>query len=251
MKETDLQAKIKCSYRSILGHKLSGIYVHGSLAFGCFRWEVSDIDFLVVVNAPLEQCEKEALISSLLELDTYAPSKGFEMSVVLERVCAPFLYPTPFELHFSNAHKALCRENLSEYCRTMNGTDKDLAAHFTVIRQVGQVLYGKPIPEVFAEVPKAAYLDSILGDVADAVEAITEQPVYYILNLCRVLDCLESGQVLSKEQGGLWGIQNLPTDAEIIRAALDAYLGNAPFAASEDTCKTFAANMLRRIQKHK
>ena len=26
---------------------LTGIYVHGSLAFGCFRWEKSDVDFLV------------------------------------------------------------------------------------------------------------------------------------------------------------------------------------------------------------
>lgn len=251
MKETDLLNKIKLSYRSILGPKLVGIYVHGSLAFGCFRWEVSDIDFLVVVNAPLEEQEKEALISELLALDAYAPPKGFEMSVVLESVCAPFRYPTPFELHFSNAHKARCRENLSEYCRTMNGTDKDLAAHFTVIRQVGQVLYGKPIPEVFSEIPKTAYLDSILGDIADAAEDITEQPVYYILNLCRVLGYLESGQVISKAQGGLWGMRNLPADAEIIRAALDAYLGSAAFHVAPDKCQTFAANMLRRIQNYK
>ena len=35
-------------YEEILGKNLVGIYAHGSLAFGCFSWERSDIDFLVV-----------------------------------------------------------------------------------------------------------------------------------------------------------------------------------------------------------
>ncbi|MBF0777492.1 nucleotidyltransferase domain-containing protein [Streptococcus cuniculi] len=35
-----------------VGSNLVGIYVHGSLAYGCFSWEQSDIDFLVVVKSP-------------------------------------------------------------------------------------------------------------------------------------------------------------------------------------------------------
>lgn len=250
MTEYELLDIIKKDYQDILGSKLTGIYVHGSLAFGCFRWAVSDIDFLVVVNAPLELREKEALISVLLALDDRVPPKGFEMSVVLESICKPFVYPTPFELHFSNTHKQKCRENLREYCRGMNGTDKDLAAHFTVIHQVGSVLRGKPIEEVFARVPKADYLDSIMGDIQNAAEEILADPVYYILNLCRVLGYLESSQVLSKEQGGLWGAENLSADAKIIRSARDAYLGNTDFQASDAELKAFAANMLSRIQEY-
>lgn len=30
-------------YRRILGSSLAGIYLHGSAAFGCFRWQTSDI----------------------------------------------------------------------------------------------------------------------------------------------------------------------------------------------------------------
>ncbi|MBQ8834642.1 MAG: DUF4111 domain-containing protein [Oscillospiraceae bacterium] len=246
----ELLARIKESYATILGPKLTGIYVHGSLAFGCFRWEVSDIDFLAVVTEPLTQAEKERLISSLLELDIYAPPKGFEMSVVLEAVCNPFVYPTPFELHFSNAHKARCRENLSEYCRTMNGTDKDLAAHVTVIRHVGRTLLGKPIEEVFAEIPKAAYWDSIRGDVQEAEEEIAEQPVYYILNLCRVLAFLKDGLVLSKSQGGQWGMEHCPEYRELIGNALTAYEGTTAFRAEETALRDFAVTMLEEINKH-
>ena len=36
-------------YQTILGDNLVGIYVHGSIAFGCFHEEKSDIDFIAVI----------------------------------------------------------------------------------------------------------------------------------------------------------------------------------------------------------
>lgn len=109
------------------------------------------------------------------------------MSVVLSRVCKEFIYPTPFELHYSIAHLKRCQDNLREYCTSMIGTDKDLAAHFTVIKKVGYTILGKQIEEVFGDVPKADYLDSIKIDIENATNDITYNGVYVILNLCRVL----------------------------------------------------------------
>lgn len=250
MNEQELLETISAAYQSILGTKLSGIYVHGSLAFGCFRWDISDIDFLAVVKEPLTLSEKESLIAMLLELDAYAPPKGLEMSVVLEQVCSPFLYPTPFELHFSNAHKSRCREDLTKYCRTMNGADPDLAAHITVTRRVGYKLCGKPIPEVFGPVPREAYLDSILRDIQDAQSDIREQPIYCILNLCRVMAFLEEDLVLSKEQGGQWGITHLPEHAALICSALDTYTQSTDFPAEPPKLEAFAVSTLQKIKKH-
>ena len=34
----------------VFGSKVTGIYLHGSLAMGCFRSDKSDIDFIVVVE---------------------------------------------------------------------------------------------------------------------------------------------------------------------------------------------------------
>lgn len=92
----------------------------------------------------------------------------------------------------------------------MNGTDKDLAAHFTVIKSTGYTLIGKQISEVFGYIPSNDYLDSIKADVDNAIEDVNENPVYTILNLCRVLAYKNNGLILSKEEGGLWGIENLP-----------------------------------------
>lgn len=200
MNEKELLHRIKITYQSILNEKLVGIYIHGSIAFGCFRWDVSDIDFLVVVKEKLNQEEKEALISELLALDNECPPKGFEMSVICQDACGCFQYPTPFELHFSNAHKEFALQDLAQYCRRMQGTDKDLAAHCMVIRKVGITLCGKKISEVFGEVSKEAYIDSICADIQDARTDIIENPVYIILNLCRVLAFKRDGYVLSSRR---------------------------------------------------
>ena len=54
-------------YVEILKDNLVGIYLHGSLAMGCFT-KKSDIDLLVLVNNPLELRIKRLLIEKLLML---------------------------------------------------------------------------------------------------------------------------------------------------------------------------------------
>ena len=249
MTERELLDIIKRGYCAILSDKLVGIYVHGSIAFGCFNWDRSDIDFLVVVNSPLAQSEKESLISVLLKFESSAPPKGFEMSVVLESVCDPFVYPTPYELHFSNSYIESYKADLPTQCRSLNGTDKDLAAHFTVTRAVGFPLCGKPICEVFGEVPRANYIDSILYDAESAADEISRDPIYFTLNLCRVQAYLTDGLILSKEQGGKWGVEHLPCYAALINDARAAYIDGCEFTAIDDELKEFAADMLRQIKK--
>ena len=122
----------------------------------------------------------------------------------LTEYCRNFLYPTPFELHFSNAHLQWFIDDPTAYIHKMNGTDKDLAAHFTIIKKYGVVLYGEEINDVFADVPEKDYVDSIWHDVEGAGEDILEEPVYVILNLCRVAAFLKNGLILSKKQGGEW-----------------------------------------------
>lgn len=247
MNEHELLARVCNAYRAVLGEKLTGFYVHGSIAFGCFTWATGDVDFLAVVNAPLIQGEKEALVRILLDMSPEAPPKGFEMSVVLREACRHFRYPTPFELHFSNSHKPRAEADLSAYCRDMHGTDPDLAAHFTVVRSVGYALWGEPVEEAFGEVPRESYVASILADVENAPAEIGANPVYMTLNLCRVLAYLEDSAVLSKRQGGRWGMRRLPEEYRpLVQNALAAYDG-ADYPETTGL-EAFAAEMLRRIR---
>lgn len=248
MKCKEILNKIANKYQRILEDNLVGIYVHGSLAFGCFNPNKSDIDFIVVVNNTPTIEEKESLIKTLLYLSTEAPIKGYEMSVVLSSFCKNFVYPTPFELHYSIAHLQRCQDSLREYCTSMNGTDKDLAAHFTVIKNVGYTIIGKQITEVFGDIPKKDYFDSIKADVENAKEVVNENPVYTILNLCRVFAYKNDGLILSKEQGGLWGIENLPNQyIALLSTALKNYKSEIEENFDRELSLNFCNYMIENI----
>ena len=235
--------------RDILGENLVGVYLHGSAAMGCFNEKKSDIDLLVVAEKELSDDVKLRYMDMVVGLNDEAPPKGIEMSVVRRAVCRPFVYPTPFELHFSVAHLDWYRKNPVDYTEKMKGVDKDLAAHFTITLRRGKCLYGKAIPEVFEPVKREFYFDSIRNDVADAEDAVSENPVYVILNLCRVLAYGQDGLILSKREGGEWGLANLPGEYHgLIASALEAYSSDASLVPDDGLAVRFAAYMLERIR---
>lgn len=242
-----LLRRIAERYQSILGENLTGLYAHGSLAFGCFRWDKSDIDFLVVTEREPSLEQKRRMIEALLAWDREAPPKGFEMSVVMAEDCRRAAHPSPYSLHFSNAHKTRYQQDLTGYCREMHGVDPDLIAHYGVTRAVGRAVCGLPVEDVFGAVQKADYLDSIRADLAQAERDVTENPVYVILNLCRALAYQREGLVLSKAQGGAWGMERMPEDAEIIRAALHAYTTEQTFHMDAARAADFAARQKARL----
>ena len=238
--------------REIIGEKLTGIYLHGSLAMGCFNPKKSDIDLIIVIEQNISDEQKRKFMERVVALNQQAPAKGLEMSIVLRKYCSPFVYPTPFELHFSPAHSQWFYDEPQNYVRNMKGDDKDLAAHFMIIRQYGITLYGEEIENVFAEVPRQNYIDSIWEDICDAKEEILKQPMYITLNLCRVLAFLKNGLYLSKQEGARWGMEHLPAEyLPMISDALMCYQTDREMVIEEENGGKFADEMLAEIEKHR
>ena len=234
---------------AILGSSLAGIYLHGSAVMGCWHPETSDLDLLVVVNDTIEDTMKRKFMDEVVALDAVGPAKGIEMSVVKRDVCNPFVYPTPFLLHYSRGHADWYRRDPEDYIRKMNGTDRDLAAHFTVLQNRGRCVYGLPVRSVFGAVPEADYFDSLLYDVSGAKEEITEHPMYLILNLSRILAWLKEGSVLSKQEGGEWGLAHLPAKYHpLLRSALYEYAGGGSAAYDPVLAREYAADLLEWIR---
>jgi len=243
--------------RSILKDNLVGVYLHGSAVMGCFHPKESDIDLLVVVKEDISDEDKKSYMDMVVALNEKAPQKGIELSIVKEKDCKPFVYPTPFELHFSIAHLDWYCSNPEDYIAKMKGTDKDLAAHFTIIYHRGRVLYGKDIREVFGEVSSADYMDSIRCDIEGAKEEIFENPMYMILNLCRVLAYKKENLILSKKEGGEWGINYWSEPMEnhdkhlsykkLIEAALKEYETAVTMQMEAAIAAEFAEAMLQQI----
>lgn len=235
--------------KHILGDHLVGVYLHGSAVMGCFHNEKSDVDLLVVVNQNMADQEKLQYMDMVVKLNTYAPSKGIEMSIVKRAVCNPFAYPTPFELHFSTAHLEWYTKAPSDYVAKMNGTDKDLAAHVMIVCHRGQCLYGEKIKNVFGEVSQEVYFDSIWCDIENAEEDILENSAYMILNLCRVLAYRKKRLILSKQEGGIWGLANVPERyGMLIQQALDEYASVRQMKVDGKMAVEYAKYMMEQIQ---
>ncbi len=97
--------------RKIFGEELTGIYLHGSMAMGCFNPDKSDIDLLIVIRDHITDAQKLQFMNYIVEMNKVAPGKGIELSIVKKEFCEHFIYPTPFELHFSKAHLQWFTEN--------------------------------------------------------------------------------------------------------------------------------------------
>ena len=171
----------------------------------------------------------------ILRLSESAPSKGLEMSVVLEAECRHVRHPVPFLLHYSKMHRERYREKPEKYLAEMNGVDPDLAAYFEVVRRTGTVLCGAPVDRIFGEVPYEAFFDSIRRNAAEGGGDASG-----ILNLCRYAAFAGEGRVLSKRDGGFWGLKHLPERWRgLIRCALDLESGMDNIALNFNGWETF------------
>lgn len=243
--------KLHADFSAILADNLVGIYIHGSIAFGCFNPERSDLDVITVVRGAISTADKLRLLDGIRDAEKDAPEKGIEISFVLLDDCLHFRYPTPYQLHYSPMWRGISITNPMVMCSDELKTDKDLAAHFSVIRYCGIAFCGKPITQVFGPVPAANYLDSLLYDVGDSEQNVCDQPVSIVLNLCRVLAYLQTGKILSKKQGGIEALEQVESDFHpVIRRALVDYEGHSRLSETHfEQNVPFCRYMLKRIER--
>ena len=157
-----------------------------------------------------------------------APRLQIELSLLHRSQYVPWRHPTPFSFHFSESWRAAIGRALDHGAwPDWNATlDPDLAGHFTVTRSRGVRLAGAPIASTVPEVPWADYLDSILRDYSWACERADDNPVYLVLNTCRIWAAIADQLVLSKTEGAAWALPRLPADlASIVTAAAALYSG--------------------------
>lgn len=191
--------------QQVLGDVLVGVYLHGSLALGCFNPELSDVDLLVVTKAPLAREQRDALGPLL------ADAGRIEISFLVEASLTPWRHPAPYDLHFSWPARLVGP-----------GEDHDLAAHLTVTRHAGIALLGPQPRNVFPEVPWHDYEESLRRDLAWSRKHGTE--LYAVLSPARIWATLTDRVVHSKASGAAWALDRAPAEfRSLLERALEAY----------------------------
>jgi predicted nucleotidyltransferase len=192
--------------RDVLSEGIAGVYLHGSLALGCFNPALSDIDVLVVTKRSLTSTEREALAPLL------AAGGRIEISFLPESSLRRWRHPAPYDLHFAWQEGRLLGP----------GEDHDLAAHVTIGRHAGVALLGPPPTDVFPEVPWEDYEDSLRRDLESCGEH--GGGIYAVLSPARIWATLTERDVHSKASGAAWAIERAPEEYRpLLSQALETY----------------------------
>jgi hypothetical protein len=198
--------RLTADLQAVLADTLVGVYAHGSFALGCFNPHLSDLDVLVVTKSALRPAQRSALAPLL------AARQHLEIHSMSQSALLPWRHPAPFDLHFSWNEDRLVGP----------GEDHDLAAHFTIARHAGVALLGPPPAEVFPEVPREDYEDSLRRDLVWSGEHGGR--LYAVLSPARIWATLTERVVHSKASGVAWALERAPEEFRpLISQALETY----------------------------
>lgn len=240
------------AFQNTLGANLTGVYLHGSLAMGCFNPARSDLDLLVVTEESMSLEQKRAIAETLLRLSRHPTP--IEISFLSAADLIPWRYPTPFDLHYSEGWRERYEQALAgddwQHWNDSRQTDADLAAHITITRARCICLLGQPIAQALPSVPRQDYIASIWEDFLWARARADDNPPYFILNACRVAAYLLDGRLCSKEEAGAWALNALPAEYHgLIAQALSLYRGKESAPFDTQSLEQFGADMQERLEQ--
>jgi predicted nucleotidyltransferase len=213
--------EILSAVQSIIQDNFIGLYLYGSLAMNCYNPRLSDIDIIIIARQRLSEEQRKRVIEYLKRV--CSKSRRIELSIVCEDAIRNPRYPMEVDLHFEHWG------NIFE-----NERDKEILSNLYTTRERGFCVWGAPISDVFTEIPAGYHLRSLTEDIQHTRKYIHMKPehtgydvtLYWILGSCRILAFIREQKVLSKLEGGRWGIANLPKEYhKLIRQALSGYQG--------------------------
>ncbi|KKS14664.1 MAG: hypothetical protein UU77_C0030G0007 [candidate division WWE3 bacterium GW2011_GWC1_41_7] len=201
----------------ILGDNLVGLYLYGSLVWGDFDENISDVDLLAVTKTPLNgsefaQLEKlhNELVKSYKELDNrveiayahLAALKTFKIQKSEISVISP---GEPF-------HK--------------KEAGIDWLINWYIVLQQGKTLFGPDSDRVIEPISKEEFVQAVQRQAKEWADWVIHtkgsRPYqgHAILTMCRAFYAQKHGEQVSKKQAALWAMIELPEWTALIQQAL-------------------------------
>jgi hypothetical protein len=203
--------------KNILGEKLVGLYLDGSLVWGDFDPNISDIDLLAAVSSDINDQE----FAALKEMHESLVSEHKEWDDRIE-VC--YISTDALKKVKSEIHPVV---NISpgepiHYRRS----NKEWLINWYITREKGKTLFG-PNPKTLIEpISKREFIQCVKNHAKSWSNWITTMPKnafaqsYARLSMCRALYAYKLGDQVSKKQAALWAINTYPQFSEVVHEAL-------------------------------
>lgn len=201
--------------QGILGKKLIGLYIFGSLVVGDFDYESSDIDLVAAITAELDENEFERL--KMMHTDITLNNKTWDDRIEIG-------YISVENLKKSQPHFTIALISPGEPFHVKEA-DTDWIINRYVLREKGITLFG-PAPQTLVEpIAREELIQAVQEQAKEWREWIHHErsrnfQAFAILTMCRALYTVKTGEFVSKKQAALWAEKELPQWSSFIQHAL-------------------------------
>lgn len=232
---------------AVLGERLLGVYVFGSVATGDYDGDVSDVDLLAVVASQLTQAEFD-------ELKTVYAAIVIEMPEWEDRIEV---------LHVSTEALRTFRERSTPIAVISPGEPLNVKPagiewlmNWWMVRELGVTLHGPPPSTFIAPISDDEYRATIRAYAREFPGRIAEHDgkkwqSYITLTLCRSMYTSAFGGAVSKREAADWTAREFPNWASLVQESLESRLHwrRSEVASPADLAATrkFAEFALQRI----
>lgn len=201
---------------SILGEKLVGLYVGGSLVNGDFDSEVSDIDLTAIILDDLNLDE----FSALKKMHQDLPEEFEKWNDRIE-----MRYVTLDAIKHVKSYTG----NVAHICPGEPFHTTEIRKHWLTdwytLQEKGRVIKGPEPRTVIEPITKEEFVNSVKENVQGWKEWVKDMKNQYaqsyaILTLCRAYYVFANCEQPSKKQAAFWTAQQLPEWLDLINQAL-------------------------------
>ena len=206
----------------VLGDRLSGFYLTGSLAWGGYEPGASDVDVLVAIARPLVARETEALRAFHEQVAVSPLALAGKLDV---------LYLAPGAL-LSRERRHAAHPMVDSGRFTLEAHDSNHAFNRHIACERGIVIIGPRPPELIAPVSPEELRNAVRQQLAGPWQRNLEpeqrewmsyrhHQAFAVLTMCRALHTIETGELLSKPEAAEWAVRSAePRWHQLIQRAL-------------------------------
>ncbi len=211
----ELLAQLFERIQAILGEKLVGLSLFGSLVLGDFDYDISDIDLVVATSTFIGEQDFERL--QVMHNEIIAQHRNWENRIEIGYIAVRDLKIT--QPHFTIA---LMSPGEPFHIKEANA---DWILNRYVLHEKGVSLYGPSPQQLVDPVSKEELLNAVRVQAKAWRTWVYSGrtrgfQAYAILTMCRIYYTFQTGDFVSKKQAALWTARALPEWSALISNAL-------------------------------
>jgi predicted nucleotidyltransferase len=211
----DLLDRLLSQIQAALQHKLVGVYLYGSLVWGDFYYDISDIDLLVATSSDIGQEFS----------DLQAMQRGFidQHKQWDDRIEIAYLSVAALQTFKSHPSKIAIVSPGEPF--HIKDAGKDWLINWYIVQEKGRTLFGPDPKTLIDPISKQEFIRAVQEQTRDWGDWIYHTrtrngQAYAILTMCRALYAYRRGDQVSKRQAAIWAQTELPQWSPLIEKAL-------------------------------